>query len=105
MNTPMTDAAILNQGFDFDLRFLDNYVQTHLAQGKKIYDQSKRQVLGDLQIEGISAGGLNYKPYQTPGMTRVNANLHESNPLFKQEQAQVNPDENLKVRSQKKMWG
>jgi hypothetical protein len=27
--------------------------------------------------------GLNYKPYDTPGMSRVNAELPESNPLFK----------------------
>lgn len=62
-------------------------------------------MIGDLQIEGICAGGLNYKPYSTPGMTRVNTSLPESNPLFKQEAAQMNPDENLQMKSQKKVWG
>lgn len=71
MNTPMNEAAVFSQGFDFELRFLDNYVQSQVAQGKKGYDISKRQIMGDLQIEGIGAGGLNYKPYQTPGMSRA----------------------------------
>jgi len=26
MNTPMNEAAVIIQGFDFDLRFLDSYV-------------------------------------------------------------------------------
>jgi hypothetical protein len=75
MNTPMNETAVMMQGFDFELRFLDGYVSNQVAQGKKTYDTSKRQILGDLQIDGIGAGGLNYKPYQTPGMTRVNTTL------------------------------
>jgi hypothetical protein len=42
MNTPMNEAAVISQGFDFDLRFLDHYVQSQVAQGKKSYDTSKR---------------------------------------------------------------
>ena len=26
MNTPMNEAAVFSQGFDFDLKFLDSYV-------------------------------------------------------------------------------
>lgn len=48
MNTPMNEAAVFSQGFDFELRFLDNYVQSQVAQGKKGYDTSKRQIIGDL---------------------------------------------------------
>jgi hypothetical protein len=82
MNTPMNEAAVFSQGFDFELRFLDNYVQSQVAQGKKGYDTAKRQIMGDLQIEGIGSGGLNYKPYQTPGMSRAQPNLPQSNNIF-----------------------
>ncbi len=47
MNTPMNDTQVLMQGFDFDLRFLDTFVQSQVAQGKKSYDTTKRQVIGD----------------------------------------------------------
>jgi len=28
MNTPMNETVVLMQGFDFDLKFLDSYVQS-----------------------------------------------------------------------------
>ena len=59
-------------------------------------------MIGDFQAEGA---GLNYKPYSTPGMTRVNTTLPQSNPLFQQEESKGNSDESLQVKPQKKVWG
>lgn len=36
--------------------------------------------------------GLNYKPYETPGMSRVNTELPQSNPLFQAPQVQATGD-------------
>ncbi len=44
----MNEASVISQGFDFDLRFLDSYVQTQVAKGKRTYDPNRRQVMGDL---------------------------------------------------------
>jgi hypothetical protein len=78
------------QGFDFELSFLDSYVQQQIAEGKKEYDYNKRQAFGELNGMDLvpSTGfsmkekGLNYKPYEAPGISRVNTELPQSNPLF-----------------------
>lgn len=84
------------QGFDFDLKFLDIFVHTQISQGKKSYDTSRRQIIGDFHIEGAS---LNYKAYAAPGMTRVNTTLPQSNPLFQQEESKGNADDSFQVKS------
>lgn len=85
MHTPLNDQQIVSQGFDFELKFLDSYVQQQRSLGKKGYDDKRKQAYGD--FSGLETGPhvakeLNYKPYQTPGMTRVNTTLPQSNPLF-----------------------
>jgi hypothetical protein len=62
-------------------------VQQQVSLGKKEYDYNKRQAFGELNgmdvvPVGGAKGGLNFKPYETPGMSRVNAELPQSNPLF-----------------------
>lgn len=63
--------------------------------------------MGDLQIEGIGAGGLNYKPYQTPGMSRAQPGVPQSSNIFQAENPSIggNGDESLQVKPQKKVWG
>lgn len=63
--------------------------------------------MGDLQIDGIGAGGLNYKPYQTPGMSRAQPNVPQSSNIFQSEapSSLTNGDESLQVKPQKKVWG
>ena len=38
-------------------------------------------------------------------MTRVNTQLPQSNPLFQQEEVKGNADDQIQVKSQKKVWG
>jgi len=39
---PLNEAQIISQGFDFELKFLDSFVQEKLASGSKEYDYKKR---------------------------------------------------------------
>jgi hypothetical protein len=100
---------MLAQGFDFELHFLDAFVSQQKAQGKRDYDERRKQ--GELGgLEGLPKAGkeLNFTPYSAPGMARVNTTLPESNPLFKQETNPTGPagDENLQVKANnKKVWG
>eukprot|EP00347_Sterkiella_histriomuscorum_P013326 403365145 len=108
---PLNENQILTQAFDFELSFLNDFVQTQLSSGKKEYDQRKRQA-GDLNgldlvlsQQNKGEKGLNYKPYETPGMSRINTELPQSNPLF-QQQPQVNPNDSIQLQNvQKKVWG
>ncbi len=43
---PLNDMQISMQGFDFELSFLDSFVQQQIAEGKKEYDYNKRQSFG-----------------------------------------------------------
>ena len=66
------------QGFDFELSFLDSYVENQKATGKKEYDKKKRQAYNEfngVDLVPKAGGGLNYKPYETPGMSRINTEL------------------------------
>ena len=44
---PLNEGQVSLQEFDFELSFLDGYVQQQLAQGKKEYDMKRRQAWGD----------------------------------------------------------
>jgi hypothetical protein len=41
LNTPLNESSILASGFDFELNFLNSYVQQQLSAGKKEYDKKK----------------------------------------------------------------
>lgn len=43
-NIPLTDSAIEAQNFDFNLGFLDGFVNQQISEGKPAYDKSKAQV-------------------------------------------------------------
>jgi len=63
LNTPMKPSEVKAQCFDWDLSFLDKYVQQQRDEGKKDYDVRKRKMVeAPLAIEA----GLNLKPYGPP---------------------------------------
>jgi hypothetical protein len=77
---------VQQQDFDFDMTFLDPYVQVQVAQGKKEYDVRRRQTFGDtngmdlvpatsLQFQHRGEKGLNFKPYEQPNRSGVNTEV------------------------------
>ena len=47
LNTPLNESQILSFGFDFELSFVSNFVQSQVSLGKKEYDK-KKKMGGDL---------------------------------------------------------
>ena len=67
LNTPLNEGQILSFGFDFELSFLNTYVQNQLAEGKKSYDTRKKLAFGDITgLESMTTSDLNFAPYQAP---------------------------------------
>ena len=92
--------------FDFDLGFLQGFVDKQLAEGKKTYSLEKRQQygVGDLTgMELVAKGELNFKPYVNPNAGRVNADLQQSNPLYMESLPPT--DSALQINTAKKVWG
>lgn len=89
LNTPLNEGQVLSFGFDFELSFLNAYVQGQAAEGKRSYDNRKRMTFGgDLSgldtTSGSMGSDLNFTPYQAPqkGFNKSMADAPQSNPLF-----------------------
>lgn len=107
MHIPLNEAQISAGDFDFDLNFLQGYVQQQIGQGKKEYDNRRRQIESSgYDIVQSKEKGLNYQPYATPGFSRVNTEHQASNPLYSQAtESQPKSDEGLQITGLKKVWG
>ena len=59
---PLTETQVTEEAFDYNLSFLDPFVEQQLGQGAAPYNPAKSQLLsGD---NDTVVGGLNYTPYQ-----------------------------------------
>ena len=110
LNTPLNEGQVLSFGFDFELSFLNTYVQNQLAEGKKAYDNSKKMTFGDmagLDTTGSMQSDLNFAPYQAPqkGFNKSMADAPQSNPLFMPKEQPKNTDEGLQIHGVRKVWG
>ena len=89
LHTPLNEAQLIEQGFDFELSFLEDYIAGQINNGKKKYDK-KRSLLApelngmDLVPSGLPPTDLNFAPYSAPsrGFNKSAAELQQSNPLF-----------------------
>jgi hypothetical protein len=89
LHTPLNEQQFIEQGFDFELSFLKDYIKKQIEEGSKKYDK-KRSLLApelngmDLVPAGMPPTDLNFTPYSAPsrGFNRAAADLPQSNPLF-----------------------
>jgi hypothetical protein len=63
-NTPLNEDQIVMEGLDFDLNFLNDFVNQEISNGKPEYTKSKSMTLANVG-SGIPVAGLNYKAYET----------------------------------------
>lgn len=108
LNTPLNEGEILSFGFDFELSFLNTYVQKQQAEGKKGYDARKKMAFGDMSgLDTIQPKELNFGPYSAPqkGFNKSMADAPQSNPLFMPREQPVNADEGLQTSGVRKVWG
>ncbi len=90
INTPITENQVANFNFDYQLSFLESFVQQQISEGKQAYDQKKSQNEMGMDVGTTNAsGGLKYGAYDAPstGFYKSSAALQESNPLFQQPEA------------------
>jgi hypothetical protein len=72
---------LIDQGFDFELTFLEGYIQSQINEGKKIYDKKRSLIALELNGLELAAGmpptDLNFAPYSAPsrGFNRSAADL------------------------------
>jgi hypothetical protein len=59
--SPLTEKQVHEQHFDFQLSFLDSFVQTEVASGKPEYDPAKREAINSNDFN--PEGELNFAPY------------------------------------------